>query len=1151
VEESCDRYFSSLLTSSSIQTLHIISFHFILLLEVQQLVGILFACHWCFLFSHKAEQPNNMSSNERNGRANPRLLLSLLALVGVAAVFILGEFQILSPFSRFLSDSAGSMDKAALSFMPGTVIHSVTKDAKPVKPVDTNNDKPKKPTIKRIVLIGERHSGTSYTTRKLAECFPDLQVTDSFVRYKHWFQPTPEYIVNVTKTLLKDDTQKAQMKSIEIPENWPDIASMKNPENAFQDTLLVVMFRNAYDWLDAMREGPHHWPNHLGLARFPDGPHEDRNGNGRNHEYGVLIFQWTDFIKANMTLSRNNGDTTTLCQHGFLYGTISPCFRSKELYPDVVRKDYAPDMSAAPDYLNYNADKPVYELDQDGKPYANPLAFRTAKMQNFLDIPKHWNLGGFLTLRHEQENEIGSEYVLKQVSELVGMDAKCQADPPKRQEHKHMDRQWEQWITDHADWETEGVVGYVPRDAAEKKPQADAVPKVVENKVEVIPQAQASSNVKSFDRIVLLGERHSGTTYTTRMLERCFPDIEVSDFFVRFKHWFQPTPDYVANTTKQYLKNDMTDDEGEDMFEIHNQWPNIAALEDPKTAFKNTLLIVMFRNPYDWLEAMRVGPHHWTNHFSLYRFPRAPVPETTGNPWYGSNFTTWAEFVAAKMTLDMDDGSEGTQLCQNGYLKGQVTPCLKSKKIYPPEVKRDYPNDVNEAPDSLPFNAHFPIYELDPDGKPYADPLAFRAAKIQNFLDIPNHWDLGSFMTLQHEEVNEKGSGFLLEQVSRILGQEPICQADPPKNQPHKILNPAWADYITKNMDWETEGKVGYEPRPSAPRPGAANIKAVAPSKEKKPAFQRIILLGERHSGTSYTTKMLAKCFPKLHVGDILGRYKHWFQPTPDYMVHASKTFLQDPDTPDGALTSTIQKQWPELVARDDPKAAFKNSLLIVMFRNPYDWLEAMREGPHHWPNHYDTIRIKKGVYEIERYGWNKFVSADMKFSGDNSADSPLCQFGYPAGSVSPCLASKELYPAIVKEDYVDNLNAAPDSLPYNAHRPIYEFDKNGKPFSHPLELRAAKIRDFLDIPNKWDLGGFIKLQHEEVNMKGAAFLLEQVSKIVGMKPECNPDPPMKQEGKELENDWSDWITKHTDWEAEKMVGYQPRVETNSRQKGL
>ncbi len=1092
---------------------------------------------------------------------SPRLLLCLVALAGVAFCFVFGEWQILTPFSRFLSTSAGSMDKAASNYLPSNILKTVSSVMDNNNDVDDDDDDKvvshdevsittKKPKITKLVLIGERHSGTTYATQVLTKCFPNLHVTDYFVRYKHWFQPTPDQVVNVTRTFLQDFS-KQELKRRHLPFEWPDIT--KNPKTYFEDTLVVLMVRNPYDWLEAIREGPHHWPNHMGFYKFPNGPKEDQHGNGRLHEYGVKIKNWREFLQADLSLSKNFGNATQLCQAGYRYDQVSPCHLSKELYPNDVLQDYANNITAAPDYLNFNADKPVYELNPTtGKPFEHALEFRTAKMKNYLEVPQHWNVGGFVTFQQETVNEKGSHVMLEKISELVGQEAVCAADPPEHLEHKQMDAEWEQWITEHADWELEKWLGYQPREAQETN-LVESVEEIRVEQQETVPAAveKASSNVVEnkqvgFDRIVLLGERHSGTTYTTRMLEKCFPDVDVSDFLVRFKHWFQPTPDYVAHTTKNYLKNDMTDDEGEDMFEVHNQWPNIAALNDPKTAFKRTLLIVMFRNPYDWLEAMRVGPHHWSNHFSLYRFPKAPLPVTTGNPWYGSKFSSWSDFVHAEMTYTVDDGSEGTELCQNGYMKGQVTPCLMSKSIYPPEVKKDYPDNINEAPDKLPFNAHHPIYEMDPDGNPYPDPLAFRSAKIQNFLDIPNHWDLGSFMVLQHEELNEKGSAFLLEKVSKILKQEPVCEADPPKHQPNKILNPDWAKYITKNLDWETESLVGYEPRIDKP-------KAVAAPVRKKPPVKKIVLLGERHSGTSYTTRMLKKCFPKLSVDDFLGRYKHWFQPTPEYMLNATNTFLQNPDTADEALTSKLQKQWPELMAGNNPRAAFKDTLLIVMFRNPYDWMEAMREGPHHWPNHFDTFRVKKGVYEIKSYDWKKFVSSDMKLSGDESASAPLCRIAFPTGSISPCLMSTDQYPSVVKEDYADDMSKAPHTLPFNSHNPFYEMDENGKPFSHPLELRAAKIKHFLDLPNHWDLGGFIKLQHEELNMKGSAFLLEKVSKIVGMKPECQVDPPKKQKQKRLDSDWSNWITKHADWEIEKQAGYDPRVSAsaNNRQKSL
>jgi hypothetical protein len=129
-----------------------------------------------------------------------------------------------------------------------------------------------------------------------------------------------------------------------------------------------------------------------------------------------------------------------------------------------------------------------------------------------------------------------------------------------------------------------------------------------------------------------------------------------------------------------------------------------------------------------------------------------------------------------------------------------------------------------------------------------------------------------------------------------------------------------------------------------------------------------------------------------------------------------------------------------------------------------------------------------------------------------------------------------------VKKDYASDLSAAPDELPFNGNNPIYEMNGKGKPFKHPLELRTAKIKDFLDIPNKWDVGGFMILQHEEINMKGYGSLLDAVAKIVGMEPLCVPGPPLRQASKKLDANWTKWINEHADWETESRVGYEPRV---------
>jgi len=67
--------------------------------------------------------------------------------------------------------------------------------------------------------------------------------------------------------------------------------------------------------------------------------------------------------------------------------------------------------------------------------------------------------------------------------------------------------------------------------------------------------------------IRLLGERNTGTNWITAVLADCFPDVDSAPRLIRWKHWFQ----------EDDLRND----------------------------HPRTLVIAMFRNPYEWVAAMR------------------------------------------------------------------------------------------------------------------------------------------------------------------------------------------------------------------------------------------------------------------------------------------------------------------------------------------------------------------------------------------------------------------------------------------------------------------------------------------------------------------------------------------------------------------
>ena len=76
------------------------------------------------------------------------------------------------------------------------------------------------------------------------------------------------------------------------------------------------------------------------------------------------------------------------------------------------------------------------------------------------------------------------------------------------------------------------------------------------------------------ESIRLLGERHSGTNWITDHLTDCFgQDLPVKVEYARFKHWFQ-----IENSTR--------------------------------VPSKSSIVISMYRDPYDWVWAMKERPHH-------------------------------------------------------------------------------------------------------------------------------------------------------------------------------------------------------------------------------------------------------------------------------------------------------------------------------------------------------------------------------------------------------------------------------------------------------------------------------------------------------------------------------------------------------------
>lgn len=116
------------------------------------------------------------------------------------------------------------------------------------------------PPPKTLILIGERHSGTTFLTSHLKECFPHMKVDDTFVNGKHWWQPTPNYVVEVTSRISDREKMMYRNSNYDLVSSlWTKIAARSDqqhgnnddhnkPNEYFQSTVVIAVFRNPYDW---------------------------------------------------------------------------------------------------------------------------------------------------------------------------------------------------------------------------------------------------------------------------------------------------------------------------------------------------------------------------------------------------------------------------------------------------------------------------------------------------------------------------------------------------------------------------------------------------------------------------------------------------------------------------------------------------------------------------------------------------------------------------------------------------------------------------------------------------------------------------------------------------------------------------------------
>ena len=263
-------------------------------------------------------------------------------------------------------------------------------------------------TIKSINLIGERHSGTKWITSHLKDCFGEqILVQNRYTRFKHWFQ-------------YDDDISKDE-------ENY-------HPTNS---SLVVSIFRDPYDWVDAMIRKPYHSPNHFDL-------------------------EWKEFVTTPWTIGyRWRGDEDIIrtgtqdnatCMHRFSFNEIIPCSELDRNMNNITR--------------NGNKVGVVYELNHDGsgKAYGSILELRRDKVKNFLNVAKFDGVASFIPVRYEELVSRGTRELIGQIENITGIHAKCKVAPPGEPRTKVLDYDYMQWMSEHIDWEVENLIGYSRRD---------------------------------------------------------------------------------------------------------------------------------------------------------------------------------------------------------------------------------------------------------------------------------------------------------------------------------------------------------------------------------------------------------------------------------------------------------------------------------------------------------------------------------------------------------------------------------------------------------------------------------------------------------------------------------------------------------------
>eukprot|EP00978_Attheya_sp_CCMP212_P048851 scaffold584450_cov59-Attheya_sp.AAC.1 len=187
-----------------------------------------------------------------------------------------------------------------------------------------------------------------------------------------------------------------------------------------------------------------------------------------------------------------------------------------------------------------------------------------------------------------------------------------------------------------------------------------------------------------------------------------------------------------------------------------------------------------------------------------------------------------------------------------------------------------------------------------------------------------------------------------------------------------------------------------------------------------------------------------------------------------------------------------------------------------------------MRKRPHHASSH---IRGEKEWQEFLEIPWTtNRTDLDMTLANETGR---ICQQNFTFNEVNSCLEHPYL-----EGSYDKNKSH------WSAHTPFYEMrqDGSGQPFNNILEMRSAKILNFLQLEKYQNTYAAWHYQYEYLLQDGTEHVISRIENATGVQRSCTASPPQPQRprSKRLgDKHYIDYMNEHVDWEIEKRIGYK------------